>query len=274
MKTINNIYFQSGVQFHTQKVDILDDVFHRHVFYELFYITKGEIDHTVNGVTRHLVAGDMFLLRPGDSHCFMRKFEDVCEHRDVLFAIEKFKSICEFISPDFYTFINDSPTPLFAKLNQSELTDLEKDFSAYRYTPVFQLSTFAISPTNSIAVKLLYKFIQYEHSKQPKMPDWVRDLVKKMSKPESFNIETRELLDECNYNPTYAGRIFKKYMGVTIVEYFLSAKINYALSLLQFTDKPITEVAVQAGFSSLSYFNRIFKNMHGISPRDYRKSFS
>ena len=274
MRTISNIFFQSGIQFHTQKVDILDDVFHRHAFYELFYITKGEIDHTVNGVTRRLVTGDMFLLRPSDSHCFMRKFDDVCEHRDVLFPIEKFKSLCEFISPNFFQYVNNSKSPLFAKLNQSELIDLEKDLSSYRYMPVIQLSSFAISPTNSISVKLLYKFIQYEQSKQPKMPDWLRALVKKISNPESFNIDSKELLEECNYNPTYAGRIFKQYMGVTIVSYFLTAKINYALTLLQFTDKPITDIAIQAGFSSLSYFNRTFKNMHGISPREYRKSFT
>ncbi len=274
MRTINNIYFKSGIQFHTQKVDSLDDVFHRHTFFEIFYITSGEIDHTVNGVTRHLKAGDMFLLRPSDVHCFIRKTADVCVHRDVLFPIEKFKSVCDFISPEFYTYATAAATPLFARLNQFELSDFEKDLERYQYIPNVYLGSHTISPTNAISVKLLYKFLQYAQSKQPKAPDWIYALISKMNDPESFNLESGELLDEYNYNHSYACRMFKKSMGVSIVTYFLTAKINYAMSLLQFTDKPVTEIAIQSGFSSVSYFNRIFKNLHGISPREYRKSFS
>ena len=274
MRIIDNIYFKSGLQLHTQTVNILDDASHRHTFFELFYITKGEIDHTVNGVSKHIVAGDMFLLRPNDVHCFNREFGNTCEHRDVLITPEQFKKICDFISPSFYQYVVEKETPLFARLNQFELSDFEKDFSVIQYTPNIFLSNYTISPTNAIATKLLYKFLQYARSKQPKIPDWIYELAQKMSAPESFNLDVNDLLIQFNYNPSYASRMFKKYMGVSLVTFFLTTKINYAMSLLQFSDKPITDIAIQSGFSSLSYFNRVFKSLHGISPREYRKSFS
>ena len=36
------------------------------------------------------------------------------------------------------------------------------------------------------------------------------------------------------------------------------------------TDMKVSDIAIQAGFSSQTYFNRLFKRVHGTSPREYR----
>ena len=50
----------------------------------------------------------------------------------------------------------------------------------------------------------------------------------------------------------------------------VDAKLSFSVKLLQFTQEPITEVAIQSGFSTITYFNRVFKKCFGISPREYR----
>lgn len=104
------------------------------------------------------------------------------------------------------------------------------------------------------------------------MPNWIAELMKDLNTPECFSMEVNEILRKYSYNYSYACRCFKKYTGTNIVNFFLASKMNFALSLLQFSNKSITEISILSGFSSINYFNRIFKKTYGISPSQYRKS--
>jgi LacI family transcriptional regulator len=65
-------------------------------------------------------------------------------------------------------------------------------------------------------------------------------------------------------------RKFRQTFGVSIVEQIRQVRINHARSLLANSDLPITEVAEKCGFSSYNYLNRIFKEVTGVSPSQYR----
>ncbi len=70
----------------------------------------------------------------------------------------------------------------------------------------------------------------------------------------------------------YFCRTFKKVTGKTFVEYVHFIRLCEAEKLLTFTDKNITEISAEVGFSSCSYFSRLFKKEKGISPMSYRKA--
>ena len=61
----------------------------------------------------------------------------------------------------------------------------------------------------------------------------------------------------------------KELTGSTPNELFRVYKLNYAASLLKAGKLNVTEVASQAGFSSVAFFSRSFKKHFGVSPRDY-----
>ena len=63
-----------------------DNYHHTHNFIEVFYIIKGSINHLINNTTETLHTGDMYLLRPGDVHCFLREQHNSCVHRDIMFT--------------------------------------------------------------------------------------------------------------------------------------------------------------------------------------------
>jgi AraC-like DNA-binding protein len=74
---------------------------------------------------------------------------------------------------------------------------------------------------------------------------------------------------------THAGfcRYFKKMTLMTFTEFVNQYRVNQAKKQL-FLDNTVTEVCFQCGFESLSYFNRIFKKVTGLSPMQFKKSLS
>lgn len=66
-------------------------------------------------------------------------------------------------------------------------------------------------------------------------------------------------------------RLFKKATDNTFVEYLNYIRLKEAEKLLLFTDRSVGDIALDVGFASLSYFNRLFKKKNQLSPLPYRK---
>lgn len=66
-------------------------------------------------------------------------------------------------------------------------------------------------------------------------------------------------------------RRFKASMGMTVMEYILKTRIILAKNMLDKETVSVTEVSESCGFSSVSYFCRVFKQEIGISPLKYKK---
>ncbi len=84
------------------------------------------------------------------------------------------------------------------------------------------------------------------------------------------DISLREVSDMLNFDESYFCRLFKKATGTTFTEYLNFVRVCKAEKLLNKTDNSILEISEAVGFSSVSYFNRIFKKYRHLSPRAYR----
>lgn len=61
-------------------------------------------------------------------------------------------------------------------------------------------------------------------------------------------------------------------MNMTISDYFLEYRLSQVLNLLKSFDKAISEVALQSGFSTISYFISVFRKNMGVTPLEYKKN--
>jgi two-component system response regulator YesN len=66
------------------------------------------------------------------------------------------------------------------------------------------------------------------------------------------------------------AHIFKEQMGITIIDYLTSVRIERAKQLLLATGQSCTEICFQVGYNNQSYFSRTFKDLVGMSPRQFR----
>lgn len=67
----------------------------------------------------------------------------------------------------------------------------------------------------------------------------------------------------------YFSKFFRKISGMTFSQYLNSVKLKHAVELLQDknADLSITEISVRCGFDTIRHFNRVFKQLTGMSPR-------
>jgi len=66
------------------------------------------------------------------------------------------------------------------------------------------------------------------------------------------------------------AHIFKEQMGITIIDYLTSVRIERAKQLLLATDQNCTEICFQVGYNNQSYFTRTFKGLVGMTPRQFK----
>ncbi len=89
---------------------------------------------------------------------------------------------------------------------------------------------------------------------------------------ENYNkeISTANLAQLLNFNESYFCRLFKKAIGTSAIDYINFVRVCKAEKLLG-KDVSLSEVAYETGFSSLSYFNRVFKKYNYYTPSEYKK---
>jgi len=65
-------------------------------------------------------------------------------------------------------------------------------------------------------------------------------------------------------------RRFRKIFGCSVADQIRQIRINQARFMLIATNEPITLIAEKCGFASYTYLSRVFKEVTGMSPRDFR----
>lgn len=79
-----------------------------------------------------------------------------------------------------------------------------------------------------------------------------------------------EVADAIHVNVTYLSSIFKKHMSVTMSDYLNYRRLSHSRYLLA-AGKSVTEACFKAGFSSMSYYIKLFRKLYGITPGIYAK---
>lgn len=86
---------------------------------------------------------------------------------------------------------------------------------------------------------------------------------------EQITIST--LASLCHFSEYHFMRFFKKYVGITCIEYINHCRLNKAARLLKEGDLPVSTIALETGFNNISYFNRQFRQKFQMTPGEYRR---
>ena len=75
-----------------------------------------------------------------------------------------------------------------------------------------------------------------------------------------------------SYNGMYISRYFKQHTGITYIDHVNNHRISMSIYMMNNSRKTIADIAIDCGFSSIRHFNRKFKEITGVTPREFREN--
>lgn len=100
--------------------------------------------------------------------------------------------------------------------------------------------------------------------------DPVNTVIYYMKENLDKKITLSELANYTGYSPSHFSALFVERTGYAPLNYFNQIKIQKACQLLDFTDMKINQVCYKIGIEDAYYFSRLFSQVMGVSPREYR----
>lgn len=96
--------------------------------------------------------------------------------------------------------------------------------------------------------------------------------VERMLRDFGEDLTVEALAAEQAMSPRHFERCFKEAVGRGPKRFLIEVRVGAAQDMLARTDRPISEIALDVGFSQPSHFAEAFKKLTGQTPRDYRQA--
>lgn len=251
---------------------------HKHMFFELVYIISGTGTQCINDNKFKYHAGHMFLITPEDCHSF--DIETTTEFfflrfNDIYIKSKAFHS--EDVQRLEYILSNANHQPGCILKNLSDKTLVKPVTEAiireyvnrdlYNKELIQQLvNTLIVVVARNIA-KYLPEVV--DEKTEEKAMDIINYIQKNIYFPEQ--LRTGVMSAVFGISEKYLGKYFKKHTNETIQQYIGNHRQKLIEARLKFSDKRITEIAEEFGFTDESHFTKFFKKNTGINPTQYRK---
>ncbi len=270
---LNDWMTSPEMPFHSKITENGDDnIYHSHDFYEIFYILEGSIMYEINGATYTLHAGDIGFANLKDVHSFFRSPSNTCKHRDIIIRADFFEQVCAFIGEDFKKAYANNELPKIVSLSFDRIERYEKRIINVILSSDMN-SSFSTAGIKTLLVSLLNCLIEEETQKNTDYyPMWFRELLGRFRMNDFLKSGLDDILEPYHFSKAYICRTFQKYMGCTMTDYLNDIRLQHAAFQLQYTDETVISICNSIGFSSVSYFNTVFKRKYGVAPNTFRKT--
>ncbi len=241
---------------------------HSHDFYELVYIREGFCLHDVDDQMTLLMEGDLFMLRPGQSHRYIGN--RVVSLYNCLFAPDRVPEALKD-HPAFAIGGHSAFPQLHLALPQRKaiarqldgMVQETEERPAYWETRLQGLFTCMLIDCARIVSQRAF-----DGDRRPDYMGYVMIALQYIERHYDQELTIKQIADEADVSGDYLTRQFKQALGITPVTYMRRYRFARAMELL--TQRvPVTEVAAQVGYRSLAHFSREFKKELGTSPSKY-----
>lgn len=265
-----NIELKSYTKFFINNTVLL----HNHLFFEFNITLNGSFINNINDKKITFLKGYCSILRPNDYHCFEKtEKNDSYKYQDVYISVEKMKKCCEILSPTLYNSILNHDEPIYFNLNIKDYEQIIETLSVFNNP--FDFSSEHLEAIHvSVVIQVLTAYLKFLNDKsKANFPAWINNLLQKMENIDFLIKPEKHIAGEIGYTTAHFSREFKKHMNMPFIKYLNTRKANIAAELLVKSNMQIIEISQYLGYSSLSPFNKNFKDLFGCSPSQYRKTF-
>ena len=267
------------IEHHKAQPDVLP---HDHPFLELSYFVSGMAEHTLDGKTDVLNAGDYLLVDYGSRHSYHALSGDTFENIDCLFvpslidpSLPKTAGIADVLMHYLLNFnmqaLKENPARIIFHDSNGTVRHLiecileENKQKRAGYTELIRCYLIEIL---ILTVRTMEgaEISEHDNGICGVITSYVKDHY-------AEDVSLAFLSEQMNYSLPYISRIFKEQMGMTYISYLQKYRITQACRKLTSTELSVNAVAEAVGYTDVKYFAALFCRITGISPSKFRKRF-
>ena len=236
---------------HSVGIEKYAPMFHPHG--ELLYVQEGCVSITVDGVSYTLHAGDLAILFPYLIHSYERApnakaiillFDPAATAFDNTLLKKKPTSCCT-AGANLYPMLDRAVVMLHAGKSKTAIAYLNAVIGEL-------LELIPLSDRGDTSGDTTVQILSYcaEHCAE--------------------DITVKQIADALYISQSYVSKVFSQKLRYGFREYINTLRISKVQSLLRDTDKKILQIMSECGFQNQSSFNRVFRELTGLSPKEYR----
>ncbi len=252
---------------------------HWHSALEIILPVENYYDAYIDNILYHIFPEEILIIPPGELHSLSAPEEGkrFIYLIDISFfsKIKGFSSIQSILSQPLHI-TKDAYPQIYDELYSYLIQMKDEYFSKSNYC---ELSIYSL--LLNLFAKLGYNrmdtanpFPNVHSYKQKEYVQKFNALLEYIDSNDTDDLNLENTASAIGFSKYHFSRLFKQYTGFTFCDYLNYRRIKIAEELLAQPDRSITEIALQSGFSSISTFNRIFKQQKHCTPSEYRAKSS
>lgn len=259
--TMNPFYEQQKGSFRITMCKNLSFPEHLHAHTEFLYIPEGQTQLSVGETVYPMKQGDCAVIFPGQVHSYHSSSDcrmwllifDAGLTASFQYLLRKFHPICPYLDS-----AKVHPDILLAmdRLNQINIDKTPALGSAWI----------------QIILGLTLPLLELTEKKQPESENLTYQLIRYLAEHFQEPLTLEALAKTFHVNKYYLSHIFSEKLHISFPRYLNHLRVDYACNAMQFSEKSLTDIWAEAGFSSQRSFNRSFREIKNMSPLAYRKN--
>ena len=249
---------------------------HWHDELEIIYVKSGFLTVSISGKNYIGTPGDAFVVSPGNLH-FMGSQTGTVDYFTFLFPVE-YISFCinDMLDDKLLKPLKNGHLMIGPRVKDTAKELCEQLVETYMAkNKKIESEITAQIKTKRILLQFILEMwekgfvIENDKSGRNTVE---KEMISYIQQNFKEKIPLKEFGEQFHLSEKYISRYFKEHFHITLSQYITHLRLEYAKQLLQDTDTPVTEIAMQSGYQNVSYFIRSFKKTYGVSPLKYKKN--
>ena len=249
---------------------------HWHDEFEIIYVRSGFLAVSISGESYIGKTGDAFVVSPGNLH-LMGSQTGTVDYYTFLFPLKyiSFRTD-DMLDEKLLEPLNSGHLMICPRVKDTakelceqliEIYEAKKDESESKITTQVRTKIILLQ----FILEMWKKGFVIENDTSGRNTV-EKEMVSYIQQNFTGKISLREFGEQFHLSEKYISRYFKEHFHITLSQYVTYLRLEHAKQLLQDTDIPVTDLAMQSGYQNVSYFIRSFQKAYAVSPLKYRKN--
>jgi AraC family transcriptional regulator, dual regulator of chb operon len=239
---------------------------HRHDFFELFWVEKGQVEHRLDSGVHRMDEGALAFIRPADCHALCAG-----PGGGTIINLAMRRGAVDYLAARYggelgqKAFWSLQAQPHHVQLGQGQIRALRSSAAglARARRSLLALDGFLLA---------LFNLLENDEA----LPDgaqngpaWLVESCRALARPQVLRGGARAFAAVSGLDRAHVSRVTRRYTGKTPSALILEARMALSAHLLAESRMPIAQVALEVGLENLSHFYAQFKKTHGTTPRAF-----